>query len=135
MSKGFRARVVWQRDPKDLGRAVSEFGEKLVYHALVSYLQAHAAEIAQQMRREAIWQDRTGAARHKLVASVETNGSQVSLYLAHGVPYGVFLELSHGGRYAIVGPTTMRVGPQIMRGMAGLAEGKAKGAGGNWQNW
>ena len=113
MSKGFRARVVWQRDPRDLGRAVSEYGQKLVYHALVQYLEQHAAEIKAQMQREASWQDRTGAARRELRAEVETSGAQVTLYLSQGVEYGKWLELAHGGRFAIVGPTIMRVGPRI----------------------
>lgn len=134
MSKGFRARVVWQRDPRDLGRVVSELGERVAYHALVEYLEKHAGEIVERMKREASWTDRTGEARRKLVATVEANGAQVSLYLAHGVPYGVFLEVRWGGRYAIVGPTVMRVGPEIMRGMQGLME-KAAASGGGWQSW
>ena len=109
----YRARIVWQRDPRDLGRAVSEYGEKLVFHALVQYLEKHAAEIVEQMRREARWTDRTGAARRELKATVEVNGAQVALYLAHGAPWGKWLELAHGGRFAIVGPTIMRVGPRI----------------------
>jgi hypothetical protein len=132
----FRARVVWQRDPADLGRAITEYGEKLVYSALVQYLEAHAGEIVEQMRREATWQDRTGEARRKLSATVETSGAQVTLYLAHGAPHGIFLEVRWGGRYAIVGPTTMRIGPEIMRGMSGLAEGKSgRGPSGDWQSW
>lgn len=109
----YRARIVWQRDPRDLGRAVSEYGERLVYHALVQFLERHAKEIVEQMRREARWTDRTGAARRELKATVEVNGAQVALYLAHGVPYGKWLELSHGGRFAIIGPTITRLGPRI----------------------
>lgn len=109
----YRARIIWQRDPRDLGRAVSEYGERLVYHALVQYLEKHAGEIVEQMRREASWQDVTGAARRELKATVEVNGAQVSLYLAHGVAYGKWLELAHGGRYAIIGPTITRLGPRI----------------------
>ena len=37
----------------------------------------------------------------------------MTLYLSHGVEYGKWLELAHGGRFAIVGPTIMRVGPRI----------------------
>ncbi len=109
----FRARIVWNRDPRDLGRAVTEYGERLVYHALVQYLEKHAREIEDMMRREAAWTDRTGAARRELKATVEVNGAHVALYLAHGVPYGKWLELAHGGRYAIIGPTVTRLGPRI----------------------
>lgn len=131
----YRSRVVWQRDPANLGRAVTEYGEKLVYHALVQYLENLAPQIVAQMQREAPWTDRTGEARRKLTATVEVSGTKVELYLSQGAPHGVFLELRWGGRYAIVGPTTMRIGPEVMRGMAGLAEGKARGQSGGWQNW
>ena len=106
----YRSRVVWNRDPADLGRAVSEYGEKLVFHALVEYLKQQAPLILAQMQREASWQDRTGDARRELKATVEVNGAQVSLYLAHGAPWGKWLELAHGGRYAIIGPTIPRAG-------------------------
>jgi hypothetical protein len=130
----FRARVVWNRDPADLGRAVSEYGEKLVYQALVNYLGQKAKEVEQQMRREAPWRDRTGEARRKLRAQVEVSGAQVQLILSHGAEHGVFLELSNGGRYAIVSPTTVRTGPEIMREMKGkLAAGG--GAAGSWKSW
>ena len=53
---------------------------------------------------------------------VEQDDSKVALVLSHGVPYGKYLELSNGGRYAIVGPTVMREGYVVMRGMAGLMD-------------
>jgi hypothetical protein len=115
----FRARVVWNRDPRDLGRAVTEYGERLVYHALVQYLEKNAGEIAEQMRREAVWQDQTGEARRLLSAEVRTSGAAVELYLSHGVDYGKWLELANGGRYAIVGPTVSRAGIQIMNDLKG----------------
>jgi hypothetical protein len=129
----FRARVVWNRDPKDLGKAITEYGEKLVYQALVAYLNEQAGEIEAQMKREAPWQDRTGAARRQLRAQVDVSGAQAQLNLSQNVPHGVFLELSNGGRYAIVSPTVARVGAKIMRDIKGKMGGGGKSS--SWQNW
>lgn len=129
----FRARVVWNRDPADLGRAINEYGEKLVYSALVAYLEKNAGEILERMKREAPWTDRTGEARKKLIADVVIDGTAVSLYLAHGVPYGKYLELRWGGRYAIVSPTIARVGPEIMAGIR--SKMGSTGKSGSWQSW
>lgn len=129
----YRARIVWNRDPKDIGRAISELGERVSTQMLVAYLERQAPAIRQQMQREAPWADRTGEARRKLSAEVAQSGRQVSLILSHGVAYGQWLELAHGGRWAIVGPTTMKMGPAIMRGMAGLMEKQGSGSG--WRSW
>lgn len=51
------------------------------------------------------WTDRTGHARQSLHGGVDIRGDQQVLYLSHGVEYGIWLELAHGGNYAIVRPT------------------------------
>lgn len=129
----YRARITWQRDPAYLGRALSQFGERVNTHALTQHLERQAPRIQEQMQADAPWKDRTGAARRALRATVETSGREVELALSHGVEYGKFLELSNGGRYAIIGPTVIRLGPEIMRGLKGLADRPA--GGGGWQAW
>lgn len=130
----FKARIVWQRDPKDLGRAISELGERLSHQALVQVLEREAKALESEMKRGAPWADRTGEARRKLTATVETTGRATTLYLTHGVEYGKWLELAHGGRWAIVGPTTMSAGPRVMNSLSGLMN-KAAPSGGGWQSW
>ncbi len=117
---GMRVRIDWKRDPADLSRAIAKTGERVKTHALVPYLERQADRLRSQMKQEASWQDRTGAARRQLLAEVEQDEQKVALVLSHGVPYGKYLELSNGGRYAIIGPTVMREGWVLMRGMAGL---------------
>lgn len=131
----YRARITWTRDPADLGRAISEYGDRVVYSTLVSHLQTQARLIEDQMKREAPWQNRTGEARRKLSATVEVDGQRVNLYLSHGAAHGVFLELSNGGRYAIVGPTTMKSGPALMRSLQGLMERTPASKVTGWQAW
>ncbi len=66
-------------------------------------------------KSHAPWTDRTGNARQGLHGGVDVRGDQQVLYLSHGVEYGIWLELTHGGNYAIVGPTADAYLPRIRR--------------------
>lgn len=74
----------------------------------------YAPEIEAYMKAEALWTDRTGNARQTLSAEVEqTAEDMVTIILAHGVDYGIWLELAHGGNWAIINPTIDVFGPRI----------------------
>lgn len=66
-----------------------------------------ATEMETYAKVNAPWQNRTGHARATLRATAIHNESQQTstVWLAHGVPYGIWLEIMNGGQYAIVGPT------------------------------
>lgn len=51
------------------------------------------------------WEDQTGNARQSLFAFADQDGATTTIYLSHGMPYGVWLELRNQGRYAIILPT------------------------------
>lgn len=117
----------WVRPPRHMVREIDHYGQKI----LVA-VQAVAAYVGQQMqdqaRGAAPWTDRTGNARSGLFFAVDGFGlapivGQVSsgaqsqgkggvsvsgdkdrlvIALAHTVYYGRYLELSNGGRYAVV---------------------------------
>ena len=79
-----------------------------------------AKEAERYMRRNAPWDDRTGAARKRLRAEVTTSFEQwqrnrVDIVLSHGVSYGIWLEVRWNGKYAIVGPTLEVYGPKAMQ--------------------
>lgn len=57
------------------------------------------------------WTDRTGRARQMLKGSVEPYSSGYKVIIAHGVDYGVWLELAHEKRFAII-PDTLSYGEQ-----------------------
>lgn len=118
----YRAKIVWQRDPAQLGVAVSKVGQRVRDYALVPYLERQANVLTAQMKQEAPWTDQTGMARRTLLAEVEQDERRIDLVFSHGVPYGKWLELAHGGRWAIVGPTIMKSGPRLMQGMTGLMD-------------
>ena len=67
-------------------------------------------------RTNAPWTDRTGNARQGLFARIEKdrNRGTYSLIVAHGVPYGLWLEVRFSGRYQIIRPTVQHIGPQVI---------------------
>jgi hypothetical protein len=68
-----------------------------------------AAVFEEYAKTQAPWQDQTANARQSLHAFVEQlSGDTVRLYLAHGVEYGIWLEVKWQGRYAIIWPTIER---------------------------
>ncbi|RMH11466.1 MAG: hypothetical protein D6698_16330 [Gammaproteobacteria bacterium] len=65
-----------------------------------------APQIERDMKMNAAWVDRTANARQTLAAFViRLSPYQVALIARQYMHYGKFLELRHGGRYAIVMPT------------------------------
>ncbi len=72
---------------------------------MVMLMQNLAGHAEGEMKQNATWRDRTGNARNGLHAGVEVGQDKFAFYLSHGVEYGAFLELAHGGNYAIVRPT------------------------------
>lgn len=72
---------------------------------MYALLQNWAGQLEGYARQHAPWTDRTGHARQGLHGGVDIRGDQQILYLSHGVEYGIWLELAHGGNYAVVRPT------------------------------
>lgn len=86
---------------KNLGKVKT----KTVQNIVIGY-GLSAAKMQNEAKQNAPWTDRTGNAR----ASIQAQGPQydkdvVRFYLTIMVFYGRYLELSRGGRYAIIWPT------------------------------
>lgn len=123
MTSGFK----WIVSPDVIIKGIEDYGEK----ALVA-VQAAATYWAQnnqdEARQNAVWEDRTGNARGGIFFAVDGfglntitgevtpeaksemsdvgiesgNANTLIVTLGHTVFYGKFLELSNGGRYAII---------------------------------
>ena len=69
-------------------------------------MEMKAGEYASQLQTDAQgnarWTDRTGEARRRLNGSYEVLATGYKLVLAHGVDYGIWLELANEKRYAII---------------------------------
>ncbi len=72
---------------------------------LYALLQNWAGQMEGYAKEHAPWTDRTSHARQSLHSGVDVRDNQFVLYLSHGMEYGIWLEIAHGGNYAIVGPT------------------------------
>lgn len=73
------------------------------------------------MRENAPWTDRTGNARNGLRAHVVTGGTKTAIVLHHSVPYGVFLEVRWGGKYAVIEPTIHAMVPTFIKAISVMA--------------
>lgn len=118
---------VWVQPPSNISRGIEDYGRK-VEAALYAIAGKWGQEVQDEARQKAGWVDRTGNARSGIFYAVdgmgmgtmigeisagakalmkETSleaGSEHVLVIAvsHTVFYGKFLELSNGGRYAII---------------------------------
>ena len=79
-----------------------------------------AKNLETDAKAQAPWTDRTGAARQRLQGYTyrKTNGWRI--VLSHGVDYGIWLELAHEKRFAIVGPLINLSGPYILKDFENL---------------
>lgn len=88
--------------------------------ALRIYADTSAIKLQNIMRTEAKWTDRTAHARQRLTGTASKVSKGFRIALAHGVDYGVWLELAHEKRFAIIQPTILVNANDIMKGLEGL---------------
>lgn len=89
--------------------------------AVLMYASTKASEIQAKMKLNRPWTDRTGMAKALLNAKVsQPNKDTVRITLAHGVDYGIWLELAHEKNYAIIAPTVRDEGPRIVEDLNNL---------------
>lgn len=99
----------------DLGMNLSEMPSR-VKNGVVSVMREEAQNLEDYMKLNRPWTDRTGNARAGLRADVNYyGGDYVSITLSHGVYYGVYLEYAMEKRFAIINPTLLSHGPEVVR--------------------
>lgn len=122
MARATATTIRWKPAPSALARALETHGARLVA-ALHALCEVFAARIEAYAKINAPWRDRTAAARQGLRAWVESTTTRFVITLAHGVFYGIFLELSRGGRYAIISTTLEAHYAGIMEAVRRLVDG------------
>lgn len=103
----------------DLVQGLTGFDSK-AQAAISLYVDTAALTLQDYMRAHAPWTNRTGQARQRLTAKGQKVADGWRIMLAHGVNYGVFLELAHEKRFAIIQPTIQAKGPEVMKGFENL---------------
>lgn len=110
MSLTFR----WTIPPSTMATNIERYGER-VMQAVAQVGQYLERILEDDARVSAPWTDRTGNARSGLTSTTDVAQWMVTVYLAHTVDYGVYLELSRGGKYAVIWSTIERHIPDIER--------------------
>ena len=117
----------------DLKKNLDKMSVKLGAVVLM-YAATKASELQAKMKTNRPWTDRTGMAKALLNAKVsQPSKNIVRITLAHGVKYGIWLELAHEKNYAIIAPTIREEGPRIIKDLNNLMS-KLK-LWGTWYDW
>lgn len=94
--------------------AVEEFPD-WVDGVIADAVDYHSQAALISAKVHAPWTDRTTNARNGLsVQAYHETKRRHGFVLYHRVPYGIWLEVSNGGRYAIIGPTLARESIDLM---------------------
>lgn len=88
--------------------------------AMQMYCETQALNLESYAKENRPWTDRTNLARQTLKGSVEKKPFGFRISLSYGVDYGVWLELAHEKRYAIVEPTIRLKSQDVIKGMNNL---------------
>ena len=107
-------------DESKLGKNLDKMSEKLGA-VILMYAATKASEIEAKMKINRPWTDRTNMAKMRLSAKVsQPNINTIRITLAHGVDYGIWLELANEKNYAIIAPTIRDEGPRIVQDLDDL---------------
>ena len=111
MAGGRHAVVKWSVPPNVIAEAIEKNAR-----VFRETLDANMSEVAGMgeafAKANHIWQNRTGQAEATFQVVAENGG--LRLIASHGVPYGIYLEFSNGGVYAVI--------PMVMSFMTPLVQ-------------
>ena len=116
MAKGFRL------DSSNLSEGLIGAQDKAGL-AIRMYAEQGARQLENFAKENRRWTDRTGHARQRLNGYVGKSEKGYRIYLAHGVDYGIWLELANEKRFSIIPQAIEYVGAfEIMPGFERLME-------------
>jgi hypothetical protein len=123
-------------DASQIQRGLVQFDGR-THEYLLAISDYHAQRAQAEMRVNAPWTDRTGNARNGLFATpfgsrgtgvrgrsasgrFTSGGASYGIDLYHSVPYGIWLERAHAGRYAAIVPVLSSEGHKFMASVAAM---------------
>ncbi len=102
-------------DYSDFTKQMTALNDKVDY-AVQMLAKTDAGELRSYMQTNRPWTDRTGEAKRQLNAVVsKPSEHEIRITLSHGVYYGIWLELAHGKKYAILQPTLNTKGKEVIK--------------------
>lgn len=103
-------------DDSEVREGLDSLQEK-VNAGLQMYGETVAKDFESYAKAHRPWTDRTGEARRRLSGYVEKfKDGGIRICLAHGVEYGIWLEIGHEKRYAILVPTVLTKANDAIKG-------------------
>lgn len=104
----------WQTSPEKTLPELADAYATAIHRGVMAIAQKWTPQIANWMKSNAPWKDRTGNARQTLWSDFNQVVNQmVEIIFAHGMDYGIYLEMNNAGRYAIIGPALDHFAPLI----------------------
>lgn len=97
-------------DTSKLEKGLKLFENKAMAAVEMKVSTQYVPKLRESAQLNARWENLTGEARRRLNSSYEVVTEGFKLTLAHGVDYGIWLELAHEKRYAIIMETIEYVG-------------------------
>lgn len=108
-------------DTSELKEAFQRMNEEQE-DAIMMYAQTGAQKFENYAKENRRWKDRTGRARKSLTGYVTKNKDTVRVNIAHGVSYGIYLEMAHEKKYAILDETVKQNSEEVLEGYKELLE-------------
>lgn len=96
-------------DVNTLGKGLAAMESK-VDVAMMLFAETAASKLEESAKENRTWTDRTSSARLRMKGRSFRVSNGYRLELAHGVNYGVWLELANEKKYAIIDKTIRYVG-------------------------
>lgn len=97
----------WAKNPPYPLRPLRPGEKERVLHARIGGTSTKRSEVKRHFSESTDrfkWRTQTGHARQSLFGKVIEKGSKIHIRVAHGVQYGVYLELAMQGKYAVLRP-------------------------------
>lgn len=116
---GRKIKGILNMDFSELSEAFQRINEKQD-DAIMAYAQTGAQKFEAYAKENRRWKDRTGRARKTLTGYVTKTQNSVKVNIAHGVSYGIYLEMAHEKKYAILEETVKQNSEEILEGYTEL---------------
>ncbi len=95
-----------------------------VYALSLSYAARALNYFRQNQDNNAYWSNRTYQARDRVFADAQIEGDIVSWFIAHGVDYGVYLELANNRLHEALRPTIVHFFDDFKKDLESLYGGR-----------
>lgn len=97
--------------------------------SFLGYAKEMAGKYDGELRVSRPWTDQTGRAKESLSAVASYPDDQtIRITFSIGVDYGIWLELAHEKKYAVIAPTLHRVAPEYLEGASAILRAVIEGS-------